>query len=109
MTRTNVKKQQLNLFENILPDQESTPVVTPGLTKQERILICIDDAGKSGCCCHEAERKLKFTHQSVSARIHDLRNLNKIFPLIVEREVIKRRTQSGKKAIVWVTKRFKVK
>jgi hypothetical protein len=106
MTKKKISALQLNLFANLIPDEKhETPVKY--MTKKARILECIGDA-ESGYTCEEIVRKLRFRHQTVSARLNEMFNDGVIVQLVIDREPVFRKTSGRKKAVVWVLKRHKV-
>jgi hypothetical protein len=68
---------------------------------RRQVYECIHDAHMEGHTCDEVEIKLKLTHQSVSARVNELRDAGVIVD-IGER----RKTQHKRKATVYVATKF---
>lgn len=64
------------------------------------VLGFIASRGDLGATCDEAEQKIRLSHQSCSARFRELYQDG-----LIEDSGGKRRTRSGRKAIVWVTVR----
>ncbi len=69
---------------------------------QTRVLRFIKAGKRYGATCDEAEEGLRMRHQTASARVYELRLMN----LIVDSGT-RRRTRSGRTAIVWVEPRWK--
>lgn len=69
----------------------------PGL--REIVLTQIRISGMFGITCDEIEQQLGMKHQTVSARIRELVQKDKI-----EDTGMRRKTRSGSKAIVWTSK-----
>lgn len=68
-----------------------------GLRKQ---ILDVIKASPTGLTCDECEALLGMRHQTASARVRELRGLE----LIVDSGE-KRKTRSGRNAVVWVSKR----
>lgn len=66
---------------------------------QTTVLNAIRAASTWGRTCDELEINLKLSHQTASARVHDLMKAK----LIVAQVDVRRMTRSGRKATVWVT------
>lgn len=66
-------------------------------TQRELIEGFISACGQTGATCDEIEQIFKFTHQGASARVRELNQTNKIID-----SGDRRRTRSGRKAIVWI-------
>jgi hypothetical protein len=64
---------------------------------RERVLNIIKTAGPMGLTCDECEAVLGMRHQTVSARVTELRNETRIVD-----SGQRRPTRSGRKATVWV-------
>ncbi|HCU25405.1 MAG TPA: hypothetical protein DF383_10320 [Deltaproteobacteria bacterium] len=60
------------------------------------VLGFIDSRGEIGATCDEAEQKLNLSHQCCSARIRELYQDG-----LIEDSGERRKTRSGRKAIVW--------
>jgi predicted transcriptional regulator len=100
--KAKVLKNQLILFPELAP---ALPVIdrpkpAATLSKQQRILEFVR-AHPEGVTGEEVEKALHFSHQTVSARLGDLYNLNKICHLKQDGAPVMRRTRSGKSAHVW--------
>lgn len=52
---------------------------------------------KLGMTCDEVEHALEMSHQTASARIHDLAKQERIFD-----SGLRRKTRSGRNAVVWI-------
>lgn len=65
------------------------------LPLKAQILVLIKR--KNGLTCYELEKMLNLPHQTASARINDLIKENRIID-----SGLRRKTQSGRNAIVWV-------
>lgn len=66
-------------------------------TDEQNILELVRGAGANGHTCDEVEVKLDLTHQTASARVHDLMRAGEIVLA-----GFKRPTRSGRNATVWV-------
>ncbi len=84
------QRTSLEAFRKVLPKSQ---------TDRARIFTYIKRWGDYGRTCQEVELKSGWPHQSVSARICELRKQK----LIVD-SGMKRKTLSGRNAIVWVAK-----
>lgn len=62
------------------------------------VLVAIRERGAVGATCDEVEAALGMRHQTASARVNELMMEEKIAD-----SGVRRRTRSGRKAIVWVT------
>lgn len=98
-----------DLFSTVMPEEAPQPKPRVHRTKAEMVLDCIDSFGQGGCTCEEVVRKLRMRHQTVSARIIDLREVKEILPLSIDGVEVTRKTSSGRRARVWVAKRYKAK
>lgn len=67
-------------------------------TMRADVLAHIVSKGRAGATCDEVEAALGMTHQTASARVHELMRAGVIEP------VGKRKTRSGRGATVWVRK-----
>ncbi len=67
------------------------------MTTCEQILAHVRRALTVGSTCDEAEEALSLTHQTCSARFHDLEEQGRLI-----RTTVSRRTRSGRKASVYV-------
>lgn len=63
---------------------------------RQRVLDHIVKCGEAGATCDEVERQLVLTHQTASARVHELMRQGVIFD-----SGVRRATRSGRKATVW--------
>lgn len=63
---------------------------------QAMVMRYVRQCGERGCTCDEAEVALNLTHQTCSARFHDLHHKD-----VIVDHGIRRKTRSGRKAIVW--------
>lgn len=61
------------------------------------VFSCICSAGERGRTCDAVERRLSMLHQTASARVRDLVLMGKIVD-----SGVRRRTRSGRKAVVWI-------
>lgn len=110
------EKDQLKLFNPIVPEPyggkppsvntdtsraaaESIQAVLNPL--QAKVMHWIRSQGEKGSTCDEAEVALKMKHQTCSARIRELALKESILP-----SGMRRRTRSGRKAIVYVAPEF---
>jgi hypothetical protein len=64
---------------------------------RDRVRALIEDMGCLGSTDEELERKLSMRHQTVSARRREL-----VLMGMVKDSGVKRRTTSGRKAVVWI-------
>jgi hypothetical protein len=72
----------------------------PARSIRAKVLLYIESCGDMGSTCDEAEQVLGLTHQTCSARFHELKSNR--FNLI--RDSGKRRkTRGGRNAVVYVT------
>jgi hypothetical protein len=62
-----------------------------------RVLGAIRDLGEHGAICDEIEVALEMTHQTASARVHEL-----AWAAFIQDSGRQRKTRSGRAAIVWV-------
>jgi len=105
-------------FENgkfVLHSQSSVYPNTPGYSNEttskeaaksinphpiiSKIISELESWGETGCTCDEIEQKLGLAHQTASARLRELSMKQHIVD-----SGIKRKTRSGRNAIVWVLK-----
>jgi hypothetical protein len=61
------------------------------------VLEAVKAAGLAGLTCDEVEQRLSMTHQTASARVHELAKLEAIVD-----SGRKRKTRSGRGAVVWI-------
>jgi hypothetical protein len=66
---------------------------------RERVFKYIDDCGVWGSTCDQAERDLRLSHQTCSARFNELRNVGRIVD-----SSARRKTRSGRSAAVYIAK-----
>ena len=74
---------------------ESVEQATPIL--RERVFVHISAAGVRGITCDEAEEELGLRHQTCGPRIRELCLAGRI-----EDSTLRRKTRSGRGAIVWI-------
>jgi hypothetical protein len=67
---------------------------------RERVLGAIRDLGEHGATCDDVEVVLDMTHQTASARVHEL-----AWAGFIQDSGRQRKTRSGRAAIVWVARR----
>lgn len=82
-----------------LSSEEAFASIKPGRAKvQTTVFNAIRVAGAWGRTCDELEINLKLSHQTASARVHELMKAGSIVA-----KSDRRMTRSGRKASVWVT------
>lgn len=78
--------------------REAARSIAPSIRSiRSTVIRAIAAAGPNGLTCDEAEHALALTHQTCSARFNELARTGYIRP------VGKRKTRSGRNAVVWVS------
>lgn len=71
-------------------------------SKRDQVLAWYRTRGAHGATCDELELITGMTHQTASARVHELMRLGKLVASEADGKTIRRPTRSGSKATVWV-------
>jgi hypothetical protein len=82
--------------------RQAAAAIAPRLSAlQETILSHVQWSGETGATCEELEENLKLRHQTCGPRLRELATAGRVVDT-----GIRRRTRSGRKAIVWLAREW---